>query len=182
MPPINLSTAADAKDYYSTTVEMPVAFHGYYIFPYELTAAVLKEQGIYDSELVYDIPLNKFQEYFGADAVLFTKIVKWDTSYAVVASNLTVSIEAEIKSTKTSEVLWNYTGTVVVDLSGNSGSGGLVGLLANAIVTAINTASADYTTYAKQANARFIYSVPVGPYHPQYLKDQDIKIIQQKTK
>lgn len=182
MPPINLSTAADAKDYYSTTVEMPVAFHGYYTFPYELTAAVLKEQGVYDSELVYDIPLNKFQEYFGADAVLFTKIVKWDTSYAVVASNLTVSIEAEIKSTKTSEVLWNYTGTVVVDLSGNSGSGGLVGLLANAIVTAINTASADYTTYAKQANARFIYSVPVGPYHPQYLKDQDIKIIQQKTK
>jgi hypothetical protein len=181
MPPINLSTAADAKDYYSTTVEMPVAFHGYYTFPYELTAAVLKEQGIYDSELVYDIPLNKFQEYFGADAVLFTKIVKWDTSYTVIASNLTVSIEAEIKSTKTSEVLWNYTGTVVVDLSGNSGGGGLVGLLANAIVTAINTAAADYTTYAKQANSRLIYSVPVGPYHPQYLKDQDIKIIQQKT-
>jgi hypothetical protein len=181
MPPINMSTAADAKDYYSTTVEMPVAFHGYYTFPYELTAAVLKEQGIYDSELVYDIPLNKFQEYFGADAVLFTKIVKWDTSYTVIASNLTVSIEAEIKSTKTSEVLWNYTGTVVVDLSGNSGGGGLVGLLANAIVTAINTAAADYTTYAKQANSRLIYSVPVGPYHPQYLKDQDIKIIQQKT-
>ncbi|MGX9462852.1 DUF799 domain-containing protein [Shewanella sp. A14] len=181
MPPINLSTAADAKDYYSTTVEMPVAFHGYYTFPYELTAAVLKEQGIYDSELVYDIPLNKFQEYFGADAVLFTKIVKWDTSYTVIASNLTVSIEAEIKSTKTSEVLWKYTGTVVVDLSGNSGSGGLVGLLANAIVTAINTAAADYTTYAKQANSRLIYSVPVGPYHPLYLKDQDIKIIQQKV-
>jgi hypothetical protein len=181
MPPINMSTAADAKDYYSTTVEMPVAFHGYYTFPYELTAAVLKEQGIYDSELVYDIPLNKFQEYFGADAVLFTKIVKWDTSYTVIASNLTVSIEAEIKSTKTSEVLWNYTGTVVVDLSGNSGGGGLVGLLANAIVTAINTAAADYTTYAKQANSRLIYSVPVGPYHTQYLKDQNIKIIQQKT-
>ncbi|WP_445945328.1 GNA1162 family protein [Shewanella sp.] len=183
MPPINLSTAADAKDYYSTTVEMPVAFHGYYTFPYQLTAEVLKEQGIYDSELVYDIPLNKFQEYFGADAVLFTKIVKWDTSYAVIASNLTVSIEAEIKSTKTSEVLWKYTGTVVVDLSGNSGgSGGLVGLLAKAIVTAINTASADYTTYAKQANQRFIYSVPYGPYHPDYLKDQQVKIIQQTTK
>lgn len=182
MPPINLSTAADAKDYYATTVEMPVAFHGYYTFPYELTAEVLKEQGIYDSELVYDIPLNKFQEYFGADAVMFTKIVKWDTSYAVVASNLTVSIEAEIKSTKTSEVLWKYTGTVVVDLSGNSGGGGLAGLIANAIVTAINTAAADYTTYAKQANERFIYSVPYGPYHPLYLKDQETKIIQQQTR
>jgi len=122
MPPINLSTAAEAKDYYATTVEMPIALHGYYTFPYQLTADVLKQQGIYDSELVYDIPLNKFYDYFGADAVLFTKIVHWDTSYTVVSSTLTVSIDAEIKSTKTSAVLWQYNGTVVVDLSVNSGA------------------------------------------------------------
>lgn len=178
MPPINLSTAADAKDYYSTTVEMPVAFQGYYTLPYEITSEVLKQQGVYDSELVYDIPLNKFYEYFGADAVLFTKIKKWDTSYVVVSSSLTVSIDAEIKSTKTSQVLWKYNGTVIVDLSGGNG-GGLVGLLASAIVTAINTASADYTTYARQANGRFVGTIPVGPYHPMYLKDQQDKIIQQ---
>ncbi|MEL0658895.1 GNA1162 family protein [Psychromonas arctica] len=178
MPPINLSTAADAKDYYSTTVEMPVAFQGYYTLPYEITSEVLKQQGVYDSELVYDMPLNKFYEYFGADAVLFTKIKKWDTSYVVVSSSLTVSIDAEIKSTKTSQVLWKYNGTVIVDLSGGNG-GGLVGLLASAIVTAINTASADYTTYARQANGRFVGTIPVGPYHPMYLKDQQDKIIQQ---
>lgn len=181
MPPINLSTAADAKDYYATTIEMPVAFHGYYTFPYEITSEILKQQGVYDSELVYDIPLSKFYEYFGADAVLFTKIKKWDTSYAVVASNLTVSIDAEIKSTKTSQVLWKYNGTVVVDLSGGNTGGGLVGLIAGAIVTAINTAAADYTTYAKQANGRFVGSIPFGPYHPMYLKDQNAKIIQQQT-
>ena len=178
MPPINLSTAADAKDYYSTTVEMPIAFQGYYTLPYEITSEVLKQQGVYDSELVYDMPLNKFYEYFGADAVLFTKIKKWDTSYVVVSSSLTVSIDAEIKSTKTSQVLWKYNGTVIVDLSGGNG-GGLVGLLASAIVTAINTASADYTTYARQANGRFVGTIPVGPYHPMYLKDQQDKIIQQ---
>lgn len=178
MPPINLSTAADAKDYYSTTVEMPIAFQGYYTLPYEITSEVLKQQGVYDSELVYDMPLNKFYEYFGADAVLFTKIKKWDTSYVVVSSSLTVSIDAEIKSTKTSQVLWKYNGTVIVDLSGGNG-GGLVGLLASAIVTAINTASADYTTYARQANGRFVGTIPVGPYHPMYLKDQEDKIIQQ---
>lgn len=182
MPPINLSTAADAKDYYATTVEMPISFQGYYTFPYELTAEVLKQQGVYDSELVYDIPLNKFYEYFGADAVLFTKIKKWDTSYTVIASSLTVSIDAEIKSTKTSEVLWQYNGTVVVDLSANGGGGGLAGLLINAIATAITTAAADYTTYAKQANGRFIGSMPFGPYHPQYLKDQKMQIIQQAPK
>lgn len=182
MPPINLSTAAEAKDYYATTVEMPIALHGYYTFPYQLTADVLKQQGIYDSELVYDIPLNKFYDYFGADAVLFTKIVHWDTSYTVVSSTLTVSIDAEIKSTKTSAVLWQYNGTVVVDLSVNSGAGGMAGLLINAIATAINTAAADYTTYAKVANGRFVGSIPYGPYHPLYLQDQQMKLIQQKHK
>jgi len=179
MPPINMSTAADAKDYYATTVEMPIAFQGYYTFPYELTSEILKQEGIYDSELVYDMPLSKFHEYFGADAVLFTKIVKWDTSYLVIASNLTVSIDAEIKSTKTSKSLWKYNGTVVIDLTGNNGSGGMAGLLAGVIATAINTAAADYTEYAREANGRFIGTVPVGPYHPLYLKDQKIKIQQQ---
>ncbi|PHR85199.1 MAG: hypothetical protein COA59_02200 [Colwellia sp.] len=180
MPPINLSTDAEAKDYYSTTVEMPIALQGYYTFPYQLTADVLRQQGIYDSELVYNVPLNKFHEYFGADAVLFTKIVKWDTSYTVLASTLTVSIDAEIKSTKTSEVLWQYNGAVVVDLSVNGG-GGIAGLLVSAIATAINTAAADYTVYAKQANGRFIGSMPVGPYHPMYMKDQHIRLLQQSN-
>ena len=179
MPPINLSTAADAKDYYSTTIEMPLAFHGYYTFPYELTSEILKQEGIYDSELVYDMPLNKFYEYFGADAVLFTKISKWDTSYAVIAASLTVSIDAEIKSTRTSETLWHYNGTVVVDLSGGNGGGGLAGLIASAIVTAVNTAAADYTTYARQANGRFIGTIPLGPYHPMYLKDKEVKVLKQ---
>ena len=46
MPPMNLSTAADAKDYYATTIEMPMAFQGFYVFPYQLTAEVLKQQGM----------------------------------------------------------------------------------------------------------------------------------------
>lgn len=181
MPPMNESTAADAKDYYATTIEMPLAFHGFYVFPYEITADVLKQQGIYDTELLYNTPLNKFYEYFGADAVLFTKIKKWDTNYAVIASSLTVSIDAEIKSTKTSQVLWKYNGIVVVDLSGGNSGGGLAGLIASAIVTAVNTAAADYTTYAKQANGRFIGSMPYGYYHPGYLKDQDVQLIDQRS-
>jgi len=179
MPPMNESTAADAKDYYATTIEMPLAFHGFYVFPYAITSDVLKQQGVYDTELLYSLPLNKFYEYFGADAVLFTKIKKWDTSYMVLASSLTVSIDAEIKSTRTSRVLWKYNGTVVVDLGGGDTGGGLAGLIAKAVVAAVNTAAADYTTYAKQANGRFIGSMPYGYYHPGYLKDQGAQLIDQ---
>jgi len=179
MPPMNESTDASAKDYYATTIEIPLAFQGYYVFPYEITADVLKQQGIYDTELLYNMPLNKFYDYFGADAVLFTKIKKWDTSYVVVASSLTISIDAEIKSTRTSQVLWKYNGTVVVNLSGNNSGGGLIGLIANTVATAINTAAADYTRYARQANGRFIGSMPYGYYHPGYLKDQEVQLLDQ---
>lgn len=172
MPPINLSTAAEAKDYYATTIEMPVAFKGYYTFPYELVSEILKQEGIYDTELVYDMPLDKFHEYFGADAVLFTKIVKWDISYMVVASYLTVSIEFDIKSTKTSNTLWESSGSVRIDLSGGDGGGSAAGALISLITTAIKSAAADYTEYARQANYRFVSPIPFGPYHPLYLKDK----------
>ena len=180
LPPMNESTDAEAKDYYMTTVEMPFAMMGYYTFPVEMVSDIMKQEGVYDTEVLYNMPLSKFYDYFGADTVLFTKIKKWDVSYAVVASSLTVVIESKIVSTKTSEELWTYTGAVVVDLSGgNSGSGGIAGLVASAIVTAINTAAADYVKYAHVANSRIIYTLPAGPYSNLYLKDQDMKLIDQ---
>lgn len=182
LPPMNESTDAEAKDYYMTTTEMPFALMGYYTFPTEMVSDIMKQEGIYDTELLYNMPLNKYYEYFGADAVLFTKIKKWDVSYMVLASNLTVSIEARIVSTKTSEELWKYTGTVVVDLSGGNSGGGLAGLIAKAVMTAINTAAADYVKYAKVANNRIIYTLPVGPYNEYYMKDQNVKLINQTTK
>lgn len=182
MPPMNESTAADAKEYYATTVQEILTYWGYYVFPYEITADVLKMEGIYDAELVRNIPLSKFREYFGADAVLFTTIKKWDLSYMVLSSTLTVSIDEELKSTKTDQSLWKYNGTVVIDLSGGNAGGGLAGLIASAVITAAQTAMADYVPYAKQANYRALTSLPFGKYHPQYLSDQSMQFIDQTPK
>jgi hypothetical protein len=179
LPPMNESTAADAKEYYSTTIQEPLAYSGYYTFSYPITSEILKMEGIYDSEILVDLPLSKFKDYFGADAVLFTTIKKWDLSYAVLASNLTVSIDCLLKSTKSDQTLWQYTGTVVVDLSGGNSGGGIGGLIAKAIATAINSAVADYVPRARQANYLALTSIPYGKYHTQYNQDQQIKIIDQ---
>ena len=177
LPPMNQSTDAEAKDYYMTTIEMPFAAMGYYTFPVEMVGDIMKQEGVYDTELLYNMPLTKFQEYFGADAVLFTRITKWNVAYAVVASSLTVSIDAKIVSTKTSEELWKYTGTVVVDLSGgNNSNSGLAGLIVQVVATAISTAAADYVKYARVANGRLISTLPYGPYHELYMKDQDMQL------
>lgn len=179
LPPINESTAADAKEYYSTTIQEPLAFAGYYTLPYMITSDILQMEGIYDTELLTDMPLAKFNEYFGADAVLFTTIKKWDLSYVVLASTLTVSVECELKSTISDQILWKYTGTVVVDLSGGNSGGGLAGLIVKAVVCAINSAVADYVPYARQANYRALSTMPYGKYHAQHDKDQTVSFVDQ---
>lgn len=179
LPPMNESTAADAKEYYSTTIQEPLGYTGYYTFPYPVTKEILKMEGIYDSELLTELSLIKFKEYFGADAVLFTTIRKWDLSYMVLASTLTVSVDCILKSTTSNRELWKYNGTVVVDLSGGNSGGGLAGLIVKAVVTAVSTAVADYVPYARQANYRALYSMPYGKYHPQYGKDQNVEFIDQ---
>ncbi len=177
LPPVNSTTAADAKEYYSTTIAEPLAFAGFYVFPMQLTGEIMKSQGLYDTELLADQPLNRFSEYFGADAVLFTHIKKWDKSYMVLASNLTVTIDASLKSTKTNKILWEYTGTVVADLSANSSSGNpLIDLAVKAIATGLNTAAADYVPYARQANVQMLQGIPFGKYHARTGQDGADKV------
>ncbi|HON22633.1 MAG TPA: DUF799 family lipoprotein [Syntrophales bacterium] len=179
LPPINESTAAEAKDYYATTIQEPLSFWGYYVFPYEITTEILKMEGIYDTELLKSLPLQKFREYFGADAVLFTTIKKWDLSYLVIASNLTVSVDCELKSTQSNATLWKYNGTVTVDLSGGNTGGGLVGLVVKTVVTAVSSAMADYVPHARTANYRALQSLPYGKYHALYGKDRTQQFMDQ---
>jgi hypothetical protein len=179
LPPINSTTAADAKEYYSTTISPPLAYMGYYVLPVEVTNDILKSQGLYDTEMLGNQPLDRFGQYFGADAVLFTHIKKWDKSYMVLAATLTVSVDAQLKSTRTNRVLWAYSGTIVADLSGqNSSSAGnpLVALVAKAIVTAVNSAAADYVPYARLANVQLLQSMPAGKYNERTGQDGNDKI------
>ncbi len=161
LPPINVTTSADAKDYYGTTIAEPLNQLGYYTIPIEILNDILEAEGLTDTEVFKDQSMRRFGDILGADAVLITEIKQWDKDYMVVSSTLTISIDARLISTKTDQLLWNYNGTIVVDLSGNSGNA-----IANLIVTAIQTAMADYVEYARLANANLLYSLPAGRYHP----------------
>jgi hypothetical protein len=181
LPPINVTTAADAKEYYLTTVAEPISYAGYYVIPVEVTSDILKSVGLPDTEIVNEVHLQKFREFFGADAVLFVKIVKWDTAYAVVAANVAVGVECVLKSTTTFKNLWEYDGTVVVDTSGGSGGGGLIGLAVKAVITAIVTATTDYVPIARRVNYMVIGSMPYGKYHPGFDTDRGEEILSKKV-
>ncbi len=179
LPPINNTTSADAKEYYMTTVAEPLNQLGYYVIPVEIMTDVLQSEGLTDTELFRDQSMRQLGETFGADAVLFTEINEWDKNYAVIASSLIISIDAQLKSTKTDQVLWSYRGRIVADLTGQSGNSGniVADLVASAIVTAINTAAADYVNYAQLATSSLLYSIPLGRYREGYMADGESVVI-----
>ena len=174
LPPINESTSPDAKEYYSTTIAEPLSYAGYYVFPIEIVNEVLKQEGIYDTELIVDLDASKFKEYFAADAVLFTRIIEWNTSYYVVGGNVKVHIAFDLVSTNTGELLWNYNGQLTVDTSGDNDVPGLAGLVLQLAETAVKTAAQDYTPLAKKVNTAVLTTIPFGFYHAQYGTDQSV--------
>ena len=181
LPPINESTAADAKEYYSTTIAEPLSFAGYYVFPIEIVNEVLKQEGIYDTELIVDLDPSKFKEYFGVDAVLFTKIIAWNTSYYVVGGNVKVHIAFDLVSTKTGETLWSYNDKLTVDTTAEDNElGGAAGLLLQLAATAVQTATQNYTTMAKKVNITVLQTIPFGIYHTQHGTDQSLTGVEKK--
>ncbi|MFA6541287.1 MAG: GNA1162 family protein [Bacteroidota bacterium] len=177
LPPINRSTAADAKDYYLTTVAEPLTNTGYYVFPIEIVTDILKQEGLSDTESMVNVPPQKFREFFDADAVLYVSILKWNTSYLITSGSVTVQLECELKSTRTGSTLWYYNDEISVSTTGdNGGAGGWAGLLIQAATTALKTATTDYVPIAKDVNTKLFLAMPFGKYNKEYNLDMKKRI------
>jgi len=163
-PAINNTTAADASDLFSTTIAQPLAEAGFYVVPIPYVNHVLAAEGIYDGAQLKHVPLEKFNLMFGADAVLFVTINKWDTSYLITAASVTVGLKFELISTKTSEILWQRERVIVKDTTDNDSNS----LLVKIISTAISTAMTDYVPIAREVNQRTLNVLPLGKYHSRH--------------
>ncbi|MDP1675411.1 MAG: DUF799 family lipoprotein [Bacteroidota bacterium] len=183
LPPLNKSTAADAKDYYLTTVAEPLTNSGYYVYPIEIVTDILKQEGLSDTETMMNVPPQKFREFFGTDAVMYVSILKWNTVYLITSGSVKVQIECELKSTRTGITLWYYNEEVEVSTTGdNANQGGLAGLLIQAATTAIKTAATDYVPVARDVNKKIFLAIPFGKYNKNFNKDMLTKIeLKKKT-
>ncbi len=173
VPAINLSTAAEASDYFNVTITEPLSNTGYYTMPVEIVRDIFLKEGIVDSAMIKGIPTSTFKKNFGADAVLFVTINSWDKNYAIVAGNVEVSLEYVMLSTNTNEVLWSYIAAAVLDTTAQS-SGFII---ADLISTAISTAVADYVPLAKQANYQAFVGLPHGKYSDRHGLDGQDQIL-----
>ncbi|MCX6228484.1 MAG: DUF799 family lipoprotein [Bacteroidia bacterium] len=170
MPPINRSTNVDAKEFFRSTLNVPLANNGYYVIPPFISMEILKKESAYDSELFLNSPLIKFNEVFGADIALFTIIHKWVKTYAMVR----VEVEYILKSTKTNEVLYSRRGEILYDTA-ISGTGGAYGALFDLALTAANTIATKYVDVARICNLYTFKDLPSGKYKSDFGEDGDLK-------
>lgn len=169
MPPINRSTNVESKEYFHSTLNVPLANAGFYVVPPFLSMDILKKESAYDSEMFLNAPLQKFQEVFGADLAVFTIINKWDKSS--LGSNVKVQVEYIIKSTKTNETLYTRKGEVNYDTSVSTGAAGVFGLVADLALSALNTAATKYVGVARTCNLYTFKDLPAGKYSPNFNLD-----------
>lgn len=172
IPAINNSTAAEATDFFNVTITEPLSNVGYYTMPVEIVKDIFQKEGIVDSTMIKGLPTSIFKKNFGADAVLFVTINKWDKQYVVIAGNVSVSMDYVMLSTETSEVIWSYSATQTINTTAESSGFIMLDILS----TAITTATTDYVPIAKQVNYQAFTALPHGGYSDLHGLDQDQNI------
>lgn len=170
LPPLNESTTVEATYGYLSTVTMPLAEMGYYVFPVAVIDQFFKENGMPSAGEMHQAPLDKIREIVGADAVLYVTVERYGTDYLLISSNTVVRARARLIDTRSSSTLWEGVG---IAQEGSGSSGNLIADAVAAVVTqVINTATDRAHDVSRLANFSLL-TVPnrgllYGPYHPEY--------------
>ena len=174
-PPCNESTEVMAPYIYLSTVTRPLAERGYYVFPVAVIDTLMKENGVPTPEEMAQIPLHKIREVIDPDAVLYMTVKDWGTKYRLIDSVATIHLWGQLVDTDTGAVLWQGERTVVHSPSQNQG--GLVEMLATAVVNQIVSSIADPSRdVARMTNAQLFLNdydgLLFGERHSRYEEDQ----------
>ena len=181
LPVVNRSVDVNAPDYFLSTLSIPLAERGYYVFPVDMVKHVLEDDGLSDADLVHHAEPQKLCSLFGSDSVLYVSIERWDARYLVLTTQVTVDFDYTLKDCKTGDALWKERKGMVYSPQQQQSGGHPVGMLIGmAISAAITKAAPNYMPMAHQVNgAVFAYpngpGLPAGPYLADYRKDYEQK-------
>lgn len=174
VPTINKSLDVDAPSYVLAALPVPVAEKGYYVFPVNTTKYVLEQEGYYEGERIHQQPTESLAKLFGADAVLYVSINRWDAQYAFIATTVTVDFDYRLVSKDGTEI-WNENKRMQYSPQNNNNAGSpLAMLISAAISAALTRAAPNYMPLTQQANHQvFVMGVnplPDGPYRKPVVK------------
>lgn len=168
VPTINKSLDVDAPNYVLAALPMPIAEKGYYVFPVNTTKYVLEQEGYYEGERIHQQPTETLAKLFGADAVLYVSINRWDAQFALITTTVTVEFDYRLVSKDGTE-LWKENKQMQYSPQNNNSGGGAMGLILSAVINAaIARAAPNYMPLTHQANQQVFVlgpnALPDGPY------------------
>ncbi|MDB5916643.1 MAG: hypothetical protein JWR40_877 [Massilia sp.] len=167
VPVVNKSLDVDAPNYLLSTLSVPLAEKGFYVFPVHTVKLVLEQEGFYEGERIHNQAPESLAKLFGADAVLFVTINRWDAQYAVLATAVTVNFDYRLVNKDGSE-LWRANQQMQYSPQNNNTGHPLANLIAAAVTAAITRAAPNYLPLARQANNQVFVlgptAIPNGPY------------------
>jgi hypothetical protein len=171
LPPLNESKDVRGTYGYYTTVTMPLAEKGYYVYPVAVVDQFFKANGLPTAGEMHQAPLSKIRAVFGADAVLYLTVKEYGSEYVVISSVTAVTVAGRLVDTQTGTVLWE--GTVMASQN-TGGSGGLADLIFALIGQIVSSTTDNAHQLSGFANTQFAvkdHGLLYGPYHPKYGSD-----------
>lgn len=167
VPAVNKSLDVDAPNYLLSTLTVPLAEKGFYVFPVNTAKFILEQEGFYEGEQVHKQPPEALAKLFGADAVLFVTINRWDAQYAILAATVTVEFDYRMVSKDGSEI-WQANQRMQYSPQNNNSGSPLAMLISAAINAALTRAAPNYLPLTQQANQMVFVlgpnAIPNGPY------------------
>ncbi|MDO9198392.1 MAG: DUF799 family lipoprotein [Rhodoferax sp.] len=174
VPSINKSLDVDAPNYVLAALPIPIAEKGYYVFPVNTTKYVLEQEGYYEGERIHQQPTEGLAKLFGADAVLYVSINRWDAQYALITTTVTVDFDYRLVSKDGTEIWKENKRMQYSPQNNNSGGSPMVMLISAVINAAIARAAPNYMPLTQQANQQvFVMGpnpLPDGPYRATAVK------------
>lgn len=167
VPAVNKSLDVDAPNYLLSTLSKPLAEKGFYVFPVATTKIVLEQEGYYEGEQVHRQPPELLAKLFGADAILYVTINRWDAQYLVISTTVTVNFDYRLVHKDGTE-LWSANQQMQYSPQATNAGHPLATLIGAAISAALTRAAPNYLPLANMANAQvFVHgptAIPNGPY------------------
>jgi hypothetical protein len=174
LPPLNQTAEVHASNAFLSTITIPLAERGYYVFPIALVDQYMKENGLPTPGEMHQVSPAKIGEVFGADAVLYITILQWKTQYIIINASTTVALEYRLVDTATGKELWRQSQTISQD---SGVGGGPIGMVVGATLQALASAATHpEQQLATQANYTIINNpnrgMLYGELSPKYAEDQ----------
>ncbi len=169
VPVVNKSLDVDAPNYVLSTLPVPIAEKGYYVFPVNTTKVVLEQEGFYEGERIHEQPASTLAKLFGSDAVLYVTINRWDAQFALITTTVTVDFSYRLVSKDDVEI-WQEQKQMRYQPNNNNNTtvSPLAAVMSAVISAAMTRAAPNYMPLTRQANQQvFILGtnpLPDGPY------------------